>query len=388
MHHMDACAGADGNSTPSDTSCGLTLGKDCTGCQHLLQLRCRYSRQMYFYHRILDCVIPLLLGLEIQLPNVSKQGLLCLLGERDVLYPFVRELWSGGREVRFVDDRTNAATRTFTPTHCSCRQLRFPVQARWVPYNNHEPGQALCNDRLVQCSYHTSKELMLKLHAVIVRAGLLARVDDSGALALSDFSDGLGGAALPRQPVREIVLITRTGEARFFGHPLKNSTRAFSHGAIACLMRALEGIPSAATRLYSGSEDVRTTLQLFARARAVVGFHGAGLVNALFAVAPVVVVEVTTWILPRVTWRTNRAGVLHWSFNMDWVTHHIDCEELLSSKDLAKYLKLGNQSRERTAVARNMFLASVGAINISEQSAKIIGRIVQRAKAWNGSLTI
>ena len=79
---------------------------------------------------------------------------------------------------------------------------------------------------------------------------------------------------------RHIVLVQRSG------------TRAFDD--IDQLSTSLASTSQRPVRIYSGNESVSATLDLFASASAVVGFHGAGLVNSLYTPSPVCLMEVST----------------------------------------------------------------------------------------------
>ena len=73
---------------------------------------------------------------------------------------------------------------------------------------------------------------------------------------------------------------------------------------------------------YHGNESMKDTIRLFAHARVVIGFHGAGFVNALFCRSGTVVLEFSLFMDETHTklWRTNnKVAKLHGSLN--WITY-------------------------------------------------------------------
>lgn len=74
---------------------------------------------------------------------------------------------------------------------------------------------------------------------------------------------------------------------------LRGANRIFAHEvALLARLERLSGLPF---RPYFGNESVLQTIQLFSRAQAIVGYHGAGLINAVFVPRRVCLVEVTTY---------------------------------------------------------------------------------------------
>jgi hypothetical protein len=76
-----------------------------------------------------------------------------------------------------------------------------------------------------------------------------------------------------------------------------------------------------AVRVYHGTETVLDTISLFRSARAIVGYHGAGLANAVFARNGTRVIEITTWMGLNSTspsWRSVASRVAKWG---NYTTH-------------------------------------------------------------------
>lgn len=102
------------------------------------------------------------------------------------------------------------------------------------------------------------------------------------------------------------------------------------------LIDALSRSGSCAVKVFDGSGSVKDTISLFRGASAVVGYHGAGLANVVFALNGTVVVEVTTYTDMNGThsWRTNMEKVTQWG---TYVKHiiHIPLAELLRANTIS-----------------------------------------------------
>ena len=72
---------------------------------------------------------------------------------------------------------------------------------------------------------------------------------------------------------------------------------------------------------------------LFANARAVVGYHGAGFANTMFSTHGACVVEASTHsdLAGNGLWRTNAFMCLPWNPNLRWVVYRIPLAEMLSA---------------------------------------------------------
>ena len=87
----------------------MQITADCHGCDHGIDVSCSYHRRSAYFHRVADCVVPLWPGMVAELErhrNASRT--VCLIGEANVLYPFVAALGAGRtlcrQRRRFVDN--------------------------------------------------------------------------------------------------------------------------------------------------------------------------------------------------------------------------------------------------------------------------------------------
>jgi len=152
--------------------------------------------------------------------------------------------------------------------------------------------------------------------------------------------------ALPR-----LVFVHRGGTSRRLRAPDE-----------AALAAAIDAAWPGLTRVaYWGNESLHDTIELFATASVVVGFHGAGLVNAVFAPPGALVAEITWWSnsLPKTCpdtldaacpafaagqeriWRTN-SGVMDLHPRLLWWTHALPLSTSVPACDtgFAKHIEI------------------------------------------------
>jgi hypothetical protein len=284
----------------------------CHGCHRIIDMRCHYFRRTAYYHRVADCIAPLWGGMTAQLhryvwsKNQTMQHTTCLLGEADVIgvYADALGVLDG---VRFVD--ANVANGSSCRTNLVKTELRLPDRTNPVYARSRCPSNACCS-----CTAHSWQ---------------------SGAL-LRDLASAIRVAAAAHQwwadahSGRQIVLITRLSPSITSSNLASNGSRHFDPASLILLGESLRSLPESVLTEYAGHEDIRSTLALFGRARAVVGVHGAGHVNALFAVNPCVVIEIGTWLdhERHVSWRSN-AALEGWTRMMHWMTHRVPIVDFL-----------------------------------------------------------
>lgn len=91
---------------------------------------------------------------------------------------------------------------------------------------------------------------------------------------------------------------------------------------------------------YHGNESLAETVRLFAAARAVFGFHGAGFVN-VFCQAPTVVIEVTLLAdeTSSALWRSNENGLTAIAPDTKWVVHALSTRHVVmpTVEDLRRF---------------------------------------------------
>lgn len=342
----------------------------CRGCRHLLDATCPYHRATAYFHRLADCVAPIWPGLIKQLHNATRG--LCVLGQRNVLWPYMSAL-GVGRDVRFVDV-TAHQTGGSTPVadlHAisGCAELELPARQRWLPEARGYVDHGLCSVPRTQCTRYppVAGHLLRALHSSL-RAALASSASSASSLQDSE--------------PRPTLLITRLGESITSASLQRNGTRAFAPDAMAAL-RARLGVlrPPSVLIEYSGREDVRSTLGLFARARAVVGVHGAGHANVLFALsARVAVVELSTWLDAArvVPWRSN--GVLaRWSTSIDWRTHRVPSEAFIASAHERRAFYALQAYKGPNS--RDLFLTTVSSVAVPAADVSSVADFIERSWA-------
>jgi hypothetical protein len=151
----------------------------------------------------------------------------------------------------------------------------------------------------------------------------------------ASFQMGTAHAALPppvqHVPEPYIVLVQRA-----------NETRRFAPSSLDALVRGLSAATGKRVRIYSGGESVPQTLDLFANAIAVVGFHGAGLLNILFTPRAACLIELTYYVDLNSSWITRRICGSHIYSPASWAHPAFNCS--VYALPVAQLL-LGGQAR-------------------------------------------
>jgi hypothetical protein len=99
--------------------------------------------------------------------------------------------------------------------------------------------------------------------------------------------------------------------------------------------------PSLPLIFYHGNESFSETVRIFGNSQVIIGFHGAGHINAVFAPKSCVVVEITFFMPLRETnvdvklqpaiWRTNRPGLMKLNPNLTWIAHGVYFDDVEST---------------------------------------------------------
>lgn len=228
----------------------------CWGCVQLLDARCLDSRASLYWHRIVDCLLPVYQALTEtrSIPPQRKifrvhasRSRACVLVQAGVVYPYA---------------------------------------ARLLPHNMYISTEAMGSQP--NCS-----ALLVGLPRV--REG----VSPVWRLLHRDVERTLGGPPRPSH----VVLISRESDSTSAATRSSRLFRNTSH--VLNILERVMGLPAVR---YTGREDVFSTLRIFGSAAAIVGYHGAGLANAIFVPHHTCVVEISTYMnvssntLP---WRAN-----------------------------------------------------------------------------------
>jgi hypothetical protein len=231
----------------------------------VVDLSCLYQWSRAAFHRLADCVVPNLELYELAGGAANKANTVLVVPEPqrvfvDVLLPLAHRL---------------AATRFLHPDRDNNQSCLLVAATAVVTYETRTLGT-----REVQ-----------RARAARFRAAILR---------------GIPSLTKPRNSL--LFIDRRHGEV---AREMDNAAeiRAF-------LKQQLPNYPQ---ETYFGNESLVHTAELFAHARIVVGFHGAGHTNTIFCRNETVVVELTWFMDERMDklWRTNDKlaemhGALHW----------------------------------------------------------------------------
>ena len=236
----------------------------CGGCPSMLYLHCPQMVDHATFHRLFDCLVPRYAELR-ALQNTTRCVATAPLETGTYLSALL-----GDRGFRAVD-----------PNQAVCVHHRWPRTELGKPLwgKDWDPGRVASGRRSTSAEHVASLPLV---HEDVRRQ-------------------------MPPPRRRWILLVLRAPP----------SARAFDAAGAARLRAALLRVAKrvhSEVRVYTGQESPRDTVALFAHALGVVGFHGAGFVNTLFALRRCCVVEITTtrWLrLPSPSaprphvWRSN-----------------------------------------------------------------------------------
>jgi len=359
----------------------------CLGCRHLLDATCPYHRAIAYFHRLADCVAPIWPGLISQLHDTTRNattarggggGGVCVLGQRSVLWPYMSAL-GVSRDVRFVDVTAHQSGGSAPVANLhdieGCARLELPIRQRWLPEARGYVDHGLCAVPRTQCTRHppASGQLLRALHAS-TRAALAS---SSSSSSQPQQHQQLRGGEEPRP----VLLITRRGASVTSTSLQRNGTRAFAAEALAALRARLRRLrPPSVVIEYSGHEDVRSTVALFSRARAVVGVHGAGHANVLFALSSrVAVVELSTWLdaARSVPWRSNGGVLSRWSTAIEWRTHRLPTEAFIASaRERAAFYAL---KAYKGPNSRDLFLTTVSSVAVPAADVASVAEWIERS---------
>ena len=192
-------------------------------CRHTVDFTCSHVYRNAFFHRLNNCVLPMLRHL-----NETFVYGDCLLAESHVVFPFAQLMShvlhpTSTLRLYALSTRWNRASHALVTQRHPCRT--HAIQAH-------------------QSSPHQSWKVLARLTA-----------------SMGD-----------QTKAWQNVLVTRLRTRRFLEEDE--------------LFRALSGSATDPWVRYDGSASLRMTVLLFSRAQHVVGFHGAGLLNALFSRHP------------------------------------------------------------------------------------------------------
>ena len=113
--------------------------------------------------------------------------------------------------------------------------------------------------------------------------------------------------------------------------------------------------------VYKGTEDPRTTVEIFQKARYLVGYHGAGLVNAFFMNNATRILEISTYqdLNNTVPWRTNMRKVTKYGSFEQQVLR-------LPLQQLLKTNKVAYRAHDSDHFVKNLRLVSLTRENVQQ----------------------
>jgi hypothetical protein len=219
---------------------------DATRFDRLFDLSCAFTARAAAFHRVVDCLVPNFDVVDAALAAANDTAAVAA---------------AGGGPALLVPHYLAPFAELLLPPALALPHLELSARRRCVRL---APGATV--------AYGTGTRN-------VTRAGLAARVARFRALALQR-----AGVAVDDSPAKtpKVVLLERTPAA---------GRNFYDAAAVrAALAGALRVSPVAT---YHGNETLLQTIRLFASASVVIGFHGAGVVNAVFGPQSAVIMELT-----------------------------------------------------------------------------------------------
>jgi len=279
---------------------------DCSGCSFVGDMRCGHLYAYAFYHGIVDCLFPMY-SIVRAARNASITGLRCFAVLLDYHAKLLKPL-TADMPVRILSG--NAKCRSDTVVWQSELHNMWEASSTWPsrPLNQGARQYDLWD-------VHAYPGPLGQGGAVVV---LPVDCPANAAAIREDASRLRARQAASR---RYVVLITREG-ARY---------RQFTNSSKALLEETLRNGTGLDVVPYLGSESTEEVIRLFSGASCVVGFHGAGFGNLIFASQPTCAVEIT---LANGTdiWRTNDMLTMV-NPKVSWRRHTLDVQRVLENPE-------------------------------------------------------
>ena len=271
---------------------------------------CPFAFFNAYYHKLNDCMVPSLPTLHAALMNTDS-------GSTAVVPNHLAEFYG-------VLLKTTPSVRLSL--------YNFRTQACFLVRADQYP---VCK---VNASVGLSPEVWSAFHRA-TRAGLEALAQDEKSQMATPGTD-------------TITILQRHGRGRAFAN-LDDILEAFR-----------SAFPKWRVQVFHGNETVVQTMAAFSQSKVIVGYHGAGLVNALFSPPGAVVLEFTTMrdVNTTALWRSN-AGLATIHPKLKWIQHAVDVDRLDNESGTADVVDA--VSKIKTHSERDRFIKAVKQIHIS-----------------------
>ena len=331
-------AAAAAAATPGRSSSELAnLTSPCAGCSYAIDLTCGHKLRLASFHKYFDCLLPNFPRFQLVHSLRATSGRLCVLVEDGRAYATfaVQALLGGVPADNAGPSRTNHTTSIWRVARpdgggpaelvllhtlgagapgCVADLPRVPSSTNLAQQLSGPRGsaQAARSTRAIQ--FLVRRQLELQAPTTPHGGGGADAAQEADSESYSKY--------------RYVLLIQRMQSRTFLNLP-----------AVVDALRKATGVR---VRVHFGNESALATLRLFAGAAAVVGTHGAGLVNSLWIPRRACVLEITTHVddAGKVEWRScgrsgrdGQPGVLDvrpWNPLLSWSLHILPLLPLLN----------------------------------------------------------
>ena len=289
---------------------------------------------------------------------------MCLIGEPDVLYSYVRAVLPPLPKLVYV-----AADKNFTSRPgCAALQSRMPHPRRSRVHE--EPDhENLCSGTERATGWQRTCTVVHPSAAGIeLRHDVMEMLIRNRRRAASNATSGVDAAAAASEPPPPVAVLITRNRTSLRGRAFDANEEAVLASR---LSKASGGLPVV---LYTGASNLDDTIDLFGRAAVIVGIHGAGLTNSLFSIGAsplagpqgitsaslppkVCVVELSSWTdkAHKSHWRTSStyhgrtdSSVPRWSPLIDWRIHRLPPEQIVASLTPAQQKRFWSDAPDPT----------------------------------------
>ena len=198
--------------------------------------------------------------------------------------------------------------------------------------------------------------------------------------ALARSAGGLAGRARSPQAASagvHVVLISRQSASTTAAST--SVSRVFVNASH--VRRRLERAVGLPVVSYTGHEDVRQTLLLFGRAAGIVGYHGAGLANAVFVPHATCVVEISTYLNGTSSpWRAHEhRRTLAWSPELlSWQYYRLPLAQVLAANGVQLPADAADLRRHNARQRRNDFIKTLRYVGLRDDDVDKVGRTLRQ----------
>lgn len=233
----------------------------CEGCAFVADMRCKYPYRYgpeHYFHKVMQCLLPHY-GVFVQTRQAKVTGTRCFIVSVKSLMPFLVPLLGQDFHYKFIQEEESCVRELHKDV-----ALELPKYTKNKTNNKEERIREINRADKFWLSFYPP--LPIKKQMKYLQADVMRNVV---------------GTSEKDHP---IILLAR-----------RSDMRSFDPGTEEALVQMLNARTGRRVVRFTGSENMSSTMEMFAAAGGLVGFHGAGFANSVFNGQRLCVVEITTF---------------------------------------------------------------------------------------------